>query len=120
MSAMTTFIPAPSRALAMPSPMPLAPPVTNAVLPGRFCMPRFPHTFGGDAPADAAARHAHKALDKTPSVILYLTHTVWLWQSAAREGGHDGRGSTRRGWCRGGSRGAGGTGGSGAGGGQTA
>src|SRR5438045_7656516 len=41
MSAMTTFIPAPSKALAMPSPMPLAPPVTNAVLPGRFCMPRF-------------------------------------------------------------------------------
>src|SRR5579862_1600590 len=42
MSAMTTFIPAPSKALAMPSPMPLAPPVTKAVLPGRFCMPRSP------------------------------------------------------------------------------
>src|SRR5438270_4624228 len=49
MSAMTTFMPAPRRALAMPSPMPLAPPVTNAVLPGRFCMVRFPLAFGGGA-----------------------------------------------------------------------
>src|SRR6516164_2018065 len=38
MSAITTFMPAPSSALAMPRPMPLAPPVTNAVLPGRFCI----------------------------------------------------------------------------------
>ena len=32
-SAMTTFIPAATNAVVMPSPIPLAPPVTNAVLP---------------------------------------------------------------------------------------
>ena len=32
-SAMTTFMPAARNALVMPSPIPLAPPVTNAVLP---------------------------------------------------------------------------------------
>ncbi len=32
-SAITTFIPASTNASAMPSPIPLAPPVTNAVLP---------------------------------------------------------------------------------------
>src|SRR3954463_9146545 len=38
MSAITTFMPALLSALAMPRPMPEAPPVTNAVLPDRFCM----------------------------------------------------------------------------------
>src|SRR3954468_4997577 len=38
MSPITTFMPAFFSALAMPRPMPEAPPVTNAVLPDRFCM----------------------------------------------------------------------------------
>src|SRR4051794_39249890 len=38
MSAITTFMPALLSALAMPRPIPDAPPVTNAVLPDRFCM----------------------------------------------------------------------------------
>src|SRR6478735_763665 len=38
MSAITNCMPAFFSALAMPRPMPEAPPVTNAVLPDRFCM----------------------------------------------------------------------------------
>jgi hypothetical protein len=37
---MTTFIPSDSIALAIPSPMPLAPPVMNAVFPAKFLTPR--------------------------------------------------------------------------------
>jgi hypothetical protein len=33
---MTTLIPSDNRALLIPRPMPLAPPVTNAVLPEKF------------------------------------------------------------------------------------
>src|SRR5262245_3239743 len=38
MSAMTTFMPAPRNACAMPKPTPLAPPVMNATLPSTCCM----------------------------------------------------------------------------------
>src|ERR1044072_3957821 len=38
MSAIASFMPAFFSALAMPRPMPDAPPVTKAVLPDRFCM----------------------------------------------------------------------------------
>src|SRR5262245_35426578 len=37
-SAMTSFIPAPANARAMPRPIPLAPPVTTATFPSRFFM----------------------------------------------------------------------------------
>src|SRR3954451_2320765 len=52
----TTFIPSDSSALVIPSPMPLAPPVTNAVLPAKFLTAR-PYSYSAHA----------VAIDRTPS-----------------------------------------------------
>ena len=60
-SAITTFIPAPAKAVAMPSPIPLAPPVTNAVLPATSCtVSRRPGSQGGRLPRTPAV------LDREP------------------------------------------------------
>src|SRR5207302_5855046 len=85
---MTTFMPAPRRALAMPSPMPLAPPVTNAVLPGRFCMVRFPLSLRRRCAAQSAGQTA-------ASHIVFNTYSPALVQRSADEGGANGRGGTR-------------------------
>src|SRR6266513_1319512 len=82
MSAMTTFIPAPSKALAMPSPMPLAPPVTNAVLPDRFCMPRFSMNLRRRC-ADAGEQSAGQT---AASHIVSNTYSLALAQCTGRKG----------------------------------
>ncbi len=50
-SAMTTFMPAWANAVAMPRPMPLAPPVTNAVLPSTSFTCALPQSPGHEARA---------------------------------------------------------------------
>src|SRR6266480_1968098 len=82
MSAMTTFIPAPSKALAMPSPMPLAPPVTNAVLPGRFCMPRFSMNLR----RRCAGAGEQSAGQTAASHIVSNTYSLALAQCTGRKG----------------------------------
>src|SRR5262245_7952971 len=59
-SAMTTFMPAARKALVMPSPIPLAPPVTNAVLPSTSTSVARP---GGEG---ALLSRAAPVLDREP------------------------------------------------------
>src|ERR1700676_2315052 len=96
---MTTFIPAPSNALAMPSPIPLAPPVTNAVLPGRFFMWSDPPPHG----VAALWRHQQKAGKAASNHIVSNTYNPWFVKRVGR-GGDGGRGSFRGGRAGGGRR----------------
>ncbi len=89
-SAMTTFIPAATNAVAMPSPMPLAPPVTNAVLPSTSCISRPARTssaraFAARRPSSTASRSAGTGSSgKAASVSSKISRSSSRWSGCVK------------------------------------